>query len=208
MLALLVIFASVWLWQWSVGLAVLLLLLAALLLYFHLPVYMVLKNWIVLRLARPIRSFWQLVLRRLGIPAAALITLNNRTVRLGRTWSSVLVMVSRCLQWSGCQRDVISDLNNCAACGRCKLGAIRSLCNKRGIRVTVEGGGTAARKRLAIVNPDLVVAVACDRELLEGMACTSTPVIGVPLSDPSDCSDNDVDIDIVSAYLRQIKQEG
>lgn len=207
--ALFLALTGVWLWQLSPWPAVGLLLLAAVTAYFHLPVYMLLKTSLAFRLSPPVRRFWQAVLTRLGIPALALISLNNRAVRLvGGAWDSVLVMVSRCLQWSGCNRDVINDLGNCTACGRCKLGAIRTFCAKAGIRVTVEGGGTAARQRLAALKPDLVVAVACERELLEGMAATRVPVVGVPLTAVSECVNNDVDVSVVTAYLNQIIKEG
>ena len=51
-----------------------------------------------------------------------LIALNNLAVRLRRTRckpEEILVLFSRCLQRSDCDRKLSEDLSNCQRCGRC-----------------------------------------------------------------------------------------
>lgn len=140
--------------------------------------------------------FWLAAFSVLNMPRAALVHLNNRiTGSLAVKPEQTHVLISRCLQSSDCKFKVTENINNCRECGRCKVGAIKRVCNARGVTATVEAGGTSARKRLKERLPELVVAIACERELLAGILDTPLPVLGVIVQQgPQPCVDSDLKV--------------
>jgi hypothetical protein len=125
---------------------------------------------------------WLACFDYLGINRDLMIELNNRlnsSLRLPA--HRCLVMVPRCLQWSECCENVIEDPQACSNCGACEITRIKKICQERGVRFSVEAGGTSARQQLALHSPSLVVAVACQREILAGVADSPVPVVAVSL---------------------------
>lgn len=175
-----------------------LLALATPLIYLNLPMACLLKQASLARrpLSRIFLVCWLGIFSVLNIPKAALVYLNNCiTGNITVQPAQAHVLLSRCLQRSDCSYAVTADIDNCRECGRCKIGAVKRICLDRNVSVTVESGGTSARDRLKEKLPSLVMAVACQRELLAGILDTRIPVVGVPLeSGGRPCTDSDLEV--------------
>ena len=54
-------------------------------------------------------------------------------------------------------------------CGKCSIGKIRELAEKRNMHFSVATGGTLARQIVREYRPQAIVAIACERDLISGM---------------------------------------
>lgn len=100
----------------------------------------------------------------------------------GKTLSptDVLVLLPHCLQDYECPIKITSHIDNCKRCGRCVIKAIVELKDEYGIHVSVATGGTLARKYVKEARPKIVIAVACERDLLSGITDSfPLPVYGI-----------------------------
>lgn len=92
----------------------------------------------------------------------------------------LLLLIPHCMQASSCSRRLGADLSNCANCGKCQIGHIRELARLHGFRVAIATGGTIARRIVAQMRPQCIVAVACERDLTSGIQDSyPIPVFGV-----------------------------
>jgi hypothetical protein len=73
----------------------------------------------------------------------------------------ILILLPHCLQIDVCQRKITNDVNNCVQCGRCPVGELIAIGNRYGLKIEVVNGGTLARRRVASLRPDGIIAVAC-----------------------------------------------
>ena len=140
----------------------------------------------------------------------ALVRLNNRVTRGRRVRTEpgrVLVLLARCLQSGECGRNLARDARAaCARCGRCPIGPLLDLADRTGVRLLVAGGGRQALAAVRGAGIDAVVAVACERELVQGIfGVFPTPVVAVCNTRPlGDCHDTQVDVAAVEAAVRQL----
>jgi uncharacterized protein len=115
----------------------------------------------------------------------------------------MLLLLPHCLQFDGCPRRLTGSVLNCEKCGKCRVRDLLTLGEKYNIIIKVATGGRLARRIVGEASPDMVVAVACERELSEGIfSVYPLPVYGIPnirLSGP--CINTDVDIDAVRQTL-------
>ena len=73
-----------------------------------------------------------------------------------------------------------TDVYNCKQCGRCQVGSLLEIANQYGCHFLVVTGGTLARLKIKELRPRAIVAIACERDLVSGMADVfPIPVIGV-----------------------------
>lgn len=94
--------------------------------------------------------------------------------------SDILVILPHCLQNSGCNIKITTDINSCKICGKCIIGDICKLAKDKGVKVVVATGGTLARNMIKQNKPKLIVAVACERDLSSGISdIVSLPVLGI-----------------------------
>ena len=116
---------------------------------------------------------------------------------------NVLVLLPHCLQNQECKERIKDDIRNCKSCGRCKVKDLRALVERFGVPVYVVSGGRAARERAQAREVRVILAVACTRELAEGIRATfPKKVFSVPNSWPhGPCKDTDVDVAAVEAAL-------
>lgn len=92
----------------------------------------------------------------------------------------LLILLPHCLQNTGCGYKVTNAIGNCRECGRCCIGDIAKIASSRNIPVCVVTGGTAARNIVAKSRPQLIVSIACERDLVSGIAdVRGIPVIGI-----------------------------
>lgn len=130
----------------------------------------------------------------------ALIRLNNAGVRKARRTrvkaAEVLLLLPSCLQASGCDRNVVGGLANCRRCGRCKIGPLLDLVERRGVRAAMAKGGRVAVTLARQPEVKAVIAVACEKELRSGIvACLPKAVLAVVNRRPNGpCNATDVDV--------------
>ena len=140
-----------------------------------------------------------------------LIRLNNRIVQWRRIRvapQAVLLLLPHCLHKQSCPQNVMHSLAECRRCGQCSVGALAGIREGLGVVACVAGGG---RQALACVrNPEVkvVVAVACERELVQGIvAAFPKPVVAIPNATPEgSCVNTMVDPEkVANAIARLIK---
>ncbi len=143
----------------------------------------------------------------------AVIRAHNRwTGRRGGSFSGneILILTPRCLQYSGCDRNVVADSGNCLRCGRCDFGGLAELAKKHGARLEMATGGGIALELLKKPEIKAVVAVACEKEIVSGLLRKGRkPALAViNLRPHGPCRDTRVDPAEVEAVLRRLLKEG
>lgn len=81
----------------------------------------------------------------------------------------ILLLLPHCLQKSDCKIRITDNIIDCEECGACDMSKLKSLMNKYQVRAAVASGGSLARKLIIDTAPDVIIAVACHRDLTEGV---------------------------------------
>lgn len=100
------------------------------------------------------------------------LNFNNETVLTDQKDvrnSAILVLLPHCLQKADCQIRITSDIVNCEECGGCDIATIKRLVSDQQVDAAVATGGSLARKLIADKKPNVIVAVACHRDLIDGV---------------------------------------
>ena len=82
---------------------------------------------------------------------------------------NIALLLPHCIQNYDCPFKITSDIKNCRKCGKCKIGKIIELKEKYNLSVKVATGGTLARLFIKENRPDIIIAVACKRDLVSGI---------------------------------------
>jgi hypothetical protein len=116
----------------------------------------------------------------------------------------LLLLLPHCLQQSECQRRITTSIDNCKECGGCDIADLVKLARTYRVRIAVATGGTLARKIVRDHRPELIVAVACERDLTSGIHDTfPLPVYGILNRRPEGpCWNTRVDIARVEKTLQ------
>ncbi len=138
--------------------------------------------------------------------ASKFVSFMNAITRLRRTScrpGELLILLPSCLQCSECRQKVTVDVQQCRRCGRCKIGEILQLADEYGVRCAVATGGRLALELSQDDGVKAVLAIACEKELKEGMAAVfPKPSLGVINLRPNGpCTDTDVHMDRVREAL-------
>jgi hypothetical protein len=134
------------------------------------------------------------------------IALNNLSVRLRRARcrpEQLLVLFSRCLQRSQCERKLDENLQNCARCGQCAVAGFLALADKYGVNLFMATGGRQAVARARADDIKVIVAVACPKELRAGVfASLPKAVLATTIEWPcGPCKDTTVSLDAVEQAI-------
>lgn len=137
------------------------------------------------------------------------IDINNIFVQSGKyncKPEQILVLLPHCLQNSECGFKITNDINNCKQCGRCSIGSILGLVREKGVRAIVVTGGTAARNLVSMEKPEMLLSVACERDLAIGISdVSSIPVIGVVNERPNGpCFNTTVNVELLGQKLESL----
>lgn len=118
----------------------------------------------------------------------------------------LLVMTPHCLQLAACPHKITRDVQNCHRCGGCNIGDLVTLAERWGFRLFVATGGTLARQIIMEQRPRVVLAIACERDLMSGIRDVyPLPAIGVLNIRPhGPCYNTRVDMREVERVLEQI----
>jgi hypothetical protein len=134
------------------------------------------------------------------------VAINNRLVlaeaRKVRP-SKLLILLPHCLQNHECTVRITGNVENCKACGKCKIKDLVVLSEKYHVSMSVATGGTLARRIVVEKKPDVIIGVACERDLTSGIQDSyPIPVYGILNRRPfGPCYDTDVDLDLVERGL-------
>jgi len=134
------------------------------------------------------------------------IRLNNRITALRRIRvpaANILLILPHCLHHSSCRQDVLRSLDECKLCGKCSLAGIIRTRNDLGMITSIAGGGSQAVIQTQRKDVKAVVAVACEKELFQGIIeAFPKPVIAVLNETPEGpCRNTNVDISKVIAAI-------
>ncbi len=118
----------------------------------------------------------------------------------------LLLLLPQCLQNHECGVRVtgtVGNVMNCKGCGKCRIKDLVALSKKYNVDVAVATGGTLARKIVADKRPDVIIAVACERDLTSGIQdIYPLPTYGILNRRPNGpCFDTDVDVEMVERGL-------
>ncbi|MEW6665922.1 MAG: DUF116 domain-containing protein [Thermodesulfobacteriota bacterium] len=117
----------------------------------------------------------------------------------------LLILLPQCLQYHECEVRITSGrVENCKGCGRCKIKNLVAMSQQYGVSISVATGGTLARKIVVDKRPDMIIGVACERDLTSGIQDTyPIPVYGILNRRPhGPCYDTDVDLDVIEEGMR------
>ncbi len=147
----------------------------------------------------------------------AFVAVNNELVmaqcRNGHPPNRILLLMPHCLQDKDCTVKITHTVQNCKRCGKCSIKGLLELSEKYGVSMSVATGGTVARRIVMDTRPDLIIAVACERDLTSGIQDTTPlPVYGIFNQRPfGPCLNTQVALDRVESVLQEItsmKREG
>ncbi|MDD5491657.1 MAG: DUF116 domain-containing protein [bacterium] len=136
-----------------------------------------------------------------------LIKLNNSLRRKGKGKAEkILILTPSCLQNKDCKNNVIEDAKNCLKCGKCKVKNLLELSEKYKIKLAVVTGGRLARQVLSEIKADTVIAVACEKELSNGIIDTYPVAVHAVINQRpfGPCVNTDVSIQEVESIIQSI----
>jgi uncharacterized protein len=138
-----------------------------------------------------------------------IIHLNNRLVRWRRIRvrpCEVLLLLPHCLHKQSCPQNVMHSLDECRRCGQCSVGALAGLRDDFGVVACVAGGGRQALAYVRRPEVKVVVAVACEKELIQGIrAAFPKPVLAVTNTTPEgSCRNTVVDPEAVAKAIASV----
>ena len=111
------------------------------------------------------------------------VSLNNLLTRIRRIRvnpQNLLLLVPRCVQKTGCAQVLGATLDDCKGCGQCCVTDLLAIRDEFGISCSMTAGGREALAFVADNQIKAVVAVACEKELFQGIcAVFPKPVLGV-----------------------------
>lgn len=112
-----------------------------------------------------------------------IINVNNFFTRLRRIKAkaeNILLLLPHCLQKPDCEQNIVNRIDSCKRCGGCNVGPILELRDKYGVQCELVSGGRQAIEAVRRKNVRVVIAVACEKELTDGiLAAVPRPVIAL-----------------------------
>jgi len=134
------------------------------------------------------------------------VEINNELVRSSSFKAPpkrILVLMPHCIQRDICPHRITVKVSNCRQCGRCDFSELTQTAERFGVDMTVATGGTLARRVIVETRPELIVAVACERDLSSGIVETyPIPVFGVLIDRPEGpCMNTRVNVELVNRAL-------
>jgi len=119
----------------------------------------------------------------------------------------ILILLPRCMQHNTCTQDVVASIENCKKCGTCPTGDVATLAEKYDIPAGLATGSLIARELVKQYKPRLIIAVACERELVQGMfSVFPRPVYALNNSRPNGpCKNTQIDIASVETIIKRFK---
>ena len=120
----------------------------------------------------------------------------------------ILILLPHCLQNHDCAVRITGNVENCKACGKCKIKDLVELSGKYHVPAAVATGGTLARRIVVENKPKVIIGVACERDLTSGIQDSyPIPVFGVFNRRPfGPCYDTDVSLELVEKGIKTFSE--
>ena len=120
----------------------------------------------------------------------------------------ILLLLPHCLQWFDCPYKITAHITNCRGCRKCVIADLIDLSKERNLDIAVATGGTIARRIVKETRPNLIIAVACERDLSSGILDTyPMPVWGILNIRPEGpCKNTQVDIEEIKRVLELLEK--
>jgi hypothetical protein len=137
----------------------------------------------------------------------AFVTINNQLVLAEARRvppKKLLILLPHCLQNHECDIRITGNVENCKACGKCKMMGLVELSKKYHLPMSVATGGTLARRIVVEKKPEIIIGVACERDLTSGIQDSyPIPVYGILNKRPNGpCFDTDVALELVEKGMK------
>lgn len=118
----------------------------------------------------------------------------------------ILILLPHCLQNADCKMRINYNIENCVHCGKCDISNLINLAKKYKVNIAVATGGTLARRIIIKTRPKIILAVACERDLVDGMLDVfPIPVYGLLNERPEGpCINTRVNTEILENILQKI----
>ena len=121
---------------------------------------------------------------------------------------SIALLLPHCIQNYSCPFRITSEIENCRKCGRCRIQDILELKEKYNLEIKVATGGTLARLFIKEKKPEIIIAVACKRDLMSGIFDAFpmkvygiyNKIIKLP------CINTDVDVEKIEEIIKKLKK--
>lgn len=81
----------------------------------------------------------------------------------------ILILLPHCIQNYNCTYRITNDIKNCADCNKCVISELKKISRNYKVKVAIATGGTLARKIIVEAKPKCIIAVACQRDLVDGL---------------------------------------
>jgi len=111
------------------------------------------------------------------------VAINNQLVlaqNLKVPPSRLLLLMPHCLQNHNCKVKITGNVEYCEGCGKCPIKELLEISHKYDVELAVATGGTIARRIVVHKRPQLIIAVACERDLTSGIQDTyPLPAYGI-----------------------------
>lgn len=165
----------------------------------------------VLLLIYPVTRFFCRIFKknRLESIERYFIDINNKLVlkAIKKKPEKLLLLMPHCLQFSDCDYRVTGKEIKCKMCGKCEIKDLMEISKKYNVQLSIATGGTMARNIVREVRPDIIIATACERDLISGLKDTiSLPVIGILNERPNGpCVDTKVDLCKITGLIDFLK---
>ena len=120
--------------------------------------------------------------------------------------NEILLLLPHCLQKADCNIRITNNIYNCAECGNCDIMELKRIAEKYRISAAIATGGTLARKIIIQNKPKLIIAVACQRDLVSGIQDVfPIPTYGVLNQRPEGpCINTRIDYEKIERFLKGI----
>lgn len=122
----------------------------------------------------------------------------------------LLLLMPHCLQNSDCTVKITGKVDNCKRCGKCKIKDLVELAEAKHVGLSVATGGTIARRIVVEKRPEIIIAVACERDLTSGIQDSyPVPVYGIFNIRPhGPCFNTQVDLTEVKQAMSYFLRDG
>ena len=121
---------------------------------------------------------------------------------------NILLLLPHCLQNDNCGYRIVKTILNCKSCKKCNIYEIVNLEKKYNINIKVATGGRLAKRIVKELKPDMILAVACERELVEGIySVYPLEVYGIiNLRPEGPCINTKVDVNLIESTIRKFTE--
>ncbi len=126
------------------------------------------------------------------------------------TPEDIMLLTPHCLQLDTCPIKVTRDAFMCKQCGRCCVGGLVEISKRWGTSLYIATGGTFARLLVKQHRPKVIIAIACERDLVLGMRDVfPILVFGILNARPyGPCFNTQVDLSKIERVLQHLLGTG